>query len=231
MDGVTGKTVALTRIQKLIGRLMLQSKREAPCCYLSVLVDMTELVNMRKSYCKTAGVRVTTNDFFICAIGRAAKEFPLMAGRFSEDGENIQIAGEIGVGIAVAASQGLVVPVVKNVSEKSLVQIAADSSELVKKSRANKLDLDDFEGANIVFSSLGMYGVNSFFAIKPPDAACIISIGKFEDTIVPEEGGPTVRKMMSVGLAADCRIANEIYAAKFLNCITVQLEAPETLTG
>ncbi len=229
MNSASENTVPLTRIQKLIGKYMLQSKREGPCCYLEARADMTDLVAMRRPYCKQAGVRVTTNDFFFCAIGRAVKKFPLMAGHLDAGGASVRIPDNVGVGFAVEAPQGLVVPVIKNVLEKSLPQIAVQSSSLVEKARANKLTLDDFEGADIVFSSLGMYGITSFFAIKPPGAVGIVSVGKFEDTLVPANGRLTVRKTMSVGLAADRRIVSEFYAAQFLSCVVELLEAPEML--
>jgi pyruvate/2-oxoglutarate dehydrogenase complex dihydrolipoamide acyltransferase (E2) component len=230
MDTAFENTLPLTRIQRLIGKLMLQSKREGPCSYLESRVDMTDLANMRKSYCRAMHVRVSTNDFFFCAIARGMKKFPLMAGQFDTNCENIQIPEHVGVGFAVSAPQGLVVPVLKNVLEKSLPQIATESDALIKKARANKLNLDDFAGANITFSSLGMYGVNSFFAIKPPGTTGIISIGKFEDTVVPVDGDAVIRKTMSVGLAVDRRIVSDFYAAKFLGCVRSQLENPETLT-
>ena len=229
MNNACEKTVPLTRIQKLIGKYMLQSKREGPCCYLEARADMTDLVAMRRPYCKQAGVRVTTNDFFFCEIARAAKRYPLIAGHLDDNGANIRIGDDVEVGFAVAAPQGLVVPVIKNASGKSLPQIAVQSSALVEKARANKLALDDFEDADIIFSSLGMYGGSSFFGIKPPGIASIISVGKFEDTIVPSKGKLTIRKTMSVGLAADRRIVNEFYAAKFLNCVVELLQAPEIL--
>jgi len=221
--------VPLTRIQKLIGKYMLQSKLQEPCCYLEKNADMTDLSAMRRSYCKAAKCRVTTNDFFFCAIGKAAKKNPLMAGHLDEDGAGVRIPDNVGVGFAVAAPQGLVVPVIKNILGKSLAQIAAWSNSLIEKARANKLALDDFDGADIVFSSLGMYGVSAFFAIKPPGVAGIISVGKLEDTVVPSEGGLTTRRTMSIGLAADRRIVDEFYAAKFLNCVVELLQAPEIL--
>jgi pyruvate dehydrogenase E2 component (dihydrolipoamide acetyltransferase) len=229
MNSASENTVPLTRIQKLIGKYMLQSKRQGPCCYLETRADMTSLTDMRRPYCKEVGVRVTTNDFFFCAIGRAAKKFPLMAGHLEDNGAGVRIPDDVSVGFAVEAPQGLVVPVIKNILGKSLPKIAARSNSLVEKARANKLTLDDFEGADIVFSSLGMYGVSSFFAIKPPGVAGIVSAGKIEETVVPSKGGLTTRKTMSVGLAADRRIVNEFYAAQFLNCVVELLQAPETL--
>ena len=229
MKSLCVKKVPLTRIQKLIGKYMLQSKRQGPCFYLETSADMTRLMDMRRAYCKQVGVRVTTNDFFFRAMAEALRKFPLMAGRLEDNGAGVRTFENAGIGFAVAAPQGLVVPVLKNILGKTLPQIAALSGALIKKARANKLSLDDFEGDDIVFSSLGMYGVSSFFAIKPPGAACIISAGKIAERFVPSEEGPAARKMMSVGLAADRRIVDEFYSAQFLDGIVRLLQAPEML--
>ena len=230
MSSVSDNKLPLTGIQKLIGRLMTQSKHRSPCCYLQARADMTELAKMRKPYCRQAGMRVTTNDFFFCAIARAAKKFPLTAARFDKMETQFKISEKIGIGFAVSAPQGLVVPVIKNTAEKKLVQIAEQSDDLLKKARANKLTPHDFQDANIVFTSLGMYGISSFFAIAPPGATGIISVGTIDNCFVPKGNDKYIRKIMSVGLAVDRRIIDEFYAAKFLKDVIERIENPETLT-
>lgn len=220
----------LTRIQRLIGRYMLQSKRTKASAYLTVRADLTELTRMRKAYCKQVKVRATTQDFFICAIARAIAAYPLMAAAFSQDGRFLEISEQIGVGFAVAAPQGLVVPVVQDVEHKNLPQLAAESEALLKKARANKLLPDDFDGANIVLTGLGMYGIESFYAISPPSALGIVSIGNIEDVVAPIENGFVTRKKMYVSLAFDQCIVDEFYAAEFLSCIAESLEDPWSLT-
>jgi pyruvate dehydrogenase E2 component (dihydrolipoamide acetyltransferase) len=229
MTEVPQNTVPLTRVQKLIGYLMLKSKHEKPCCYMETHADITGLIAIRKRFCKESGVRVTTNDFFVHAIACAIKKHPLLAGKIDESGKNIIIAEKFGVGLAVAAAQGLVVPVIHDTAEMSITQVAAKTDELIKKARTNKLVLEDFDGANVVLSGLGMYGINSFLAITPPASTAIISIGKFDNKVLPINGEMVTRKMMSVALAVDKRIINEFYAARFLNCIIEQLENPECL--
>ncbi len=223
------KRIALSHVQRLIGRLMLQSKTECPCFYLETAVDLTDVSAMRKPLCRRLGIRITTNDFFLCAIARAVARFPLMAGKLDPTGQFIDISPQIGLGFAVSAPQGLVVPVIKNVSEKSLPQIAEESDKLLKKARSNKLMPDDLYGENIVLSGLGMYGVTSFLAIAPPGTTGIISIGNVNDTIVVTGNGFVVRKKMSVSLAVDGRIVNEVYAAGFLQHIIDRLEHPQQL--
>ena len=104
--------IPLTRIQSLIGRRMLHSKRHKPCFYLGIKADVTELMGLRRKYSKAVAVRVATNDFCIRAMALAMEKYPLMAGQF--DGDHIQIAGSIDIGLAVSAPQGLVVPVVRD---------------------------------------------------------------------------------------------------------------------
>ncbi len=230
-DAVEHNQLPLSRIQKLIGDYMHQSKRDKACAYLRVRVDLTDLVAMRKKYCRQVKVRVTTNDFFIYAIARAIKEYPLMAATIDPSGNNLVIAENIGVGFAVAAPQGLVVPVLKQMNDKSLIETANDSQRLLEKARANKLLPDDFDGANMVLTGLGMYGIESFYAISPPSATGILSIGNIEEAVMPVDGGFEMRRMMYAALAFDQRVVDEFYAAQFLKMILDLLQNPAAMTG
>jgi pyruvate dehydrogenase E2 component (dihydrolipoamide acetyltransferase) len=221
----------LTRIQKLIGSYMLQSKRSKANAYIRMRADLTKLGRMRKAYCRRVNARVTTNDFFIYAITQAVKEYPLMAAAIDPSGNELVITRDIGVGFAVAAPQGLVVPVLKRMNDKTLTETAIESEDLLKRARANRLIPDDFDGANMVLTGLGMYGVESFYAISPPSATGILSIGNIEDTVIPSEKGFQIRRMMYVSLAFDQRVVDEFYAAAFLRHIINLLEDPTVLTS
>jgi pyruvate dehydrogenase E2 component (dihydrolipoamide acetyltransferase) len=221
--------VPLTRIQKLIGVYMLQSKQTKANGYLRMRADLTDLAAMRKRYCRKTQSRVTTNDFFIYAIAQAIMKYPLMAATMDEAMDNMVIPERIGVGFAVAAPQGLVVPVIHNMQLKTLAETADESDLLVKKARCNQLMPDDFDGATIVLSGLGMYGIESFYAISPPSATGIISIGNFEDVVMPDGEGFATRKMMYVSLAFDQRLLDEFYAVEFLKHVVDLLQHPETM--
>jgi pyruvate dehydrogenase E2 component (dihydrolipoamide acetyltransferase) len=219
----------LTRIQKLIGHYMHESKRNKASAYLRVRIDLTDLVAMRKNYCRRMKVRVTTNDFFVYAIAKAVKEYPLLAATIDVSGDNLVIAEHIGVGFAVAAPQGLVVPVIKQMNDKTLIETAMESEILLNKARSNKLLPDDFDGANMVLTGLGMYGIESFYAISPPSAIGILSIGNIEEAFVPFKGDFEMRRMMYAALAFDQRVVDEFYAAKFLRMIQDMLQNPSEL--
>ncbi len=219
--------IPLTRIQKLIGRRMLQSKRTKSCFYIESKADVTELMAIRRKLRKSLGVRITTNTFYIRALGLAAQKFPLTMGRF--DGDCIRFADEINVGFAVNAPQGLVVPVVKHADGKTLPEIARVEERLTNKARDNKLTLEEIEGETIALSNLGAYGTDSFIGIVPPPTTIILAVGNVIHTIVPRDGEMTERKIVSLCLAADRRVVDEIYAAQFLGLIKKQLQDPEQL--
>ena len=229
MDNPTQKHIRLTRIQKLIGERMLKSKLSKPCFYLASKADITELMAMRPKLRKSLGVKITTNAFYIRALGLAVQKYPLAAGKI--DGDTIKIAEHINVGFAVNAPQGLVVPVIKDAGETSLPDIARQEALLTYKARDNLLTLEDIEGETVALSNLGAYGIDCFLGIVPPPASTILAVGNAIPTpVYPAESDEiAVRKIVSLSLAADQRVLNEVYAAQFLNFITQELQNPQQL--
>jgi pyruvate dehydrogenase E2 component (dihydrolipoamide acetyltransferase) len=219
--------IALTAIQKLIGKRMLYSKATKPCFYIKSRVDVTELMALRPKLRKSLGTKVTTNAFYIHCLAVAAKKFPLMLGRISAGG--IKIPESINVGFAVNAPQGLVVPVIKDADKKSLVQIAQLEQGLTNLARDNKLMLEQMEGETIALSNLGAYDIDSFLGIVPPPASTILAVGNVIQKFIPVNGKPAVRKLVSLSLAVDSRITNAFYASRFLSYIVQNLKAPEQL--
>jgi pyruvate dehydrogenase E2 component (dihydrolipoamide acetyltransferase) len=217
--------IPLTRIQKLIGRRMLQSKQSKPCFYLEAKADVTELMALRPKLRKSFGVRITTNAFYIHILGLAAQKYPLVVGRL--EGESITIAERINVGFAVNAPQGLVVPVVKDAADKTLPEIGQEETLLTDRARDNKLTLEEIEGETIALSNLGAYGIDSFVGIVPPPASTILSVGNVIPTIVCRDGEIEARKVVCLSVAADRRVVNETYAAEFLNYIKDRLQHPQ----
>jgi pyruvate dehydrogenase E2 component (dihydrolipoamide acetyltransferase) len=217
--------IPLTRIQKLIGRRMLKSKQSKACFYLEARADVTELMALRPKLRKSFGVRVTTNAFYIHILGLAAEKYPLAVGRLQ--GESITIADRINVGFAVNAPQGLVVPVVKDAAGKTLPEIAREEKLLTDKARDNKLTLEEIEGETIALSNLGAYDIDSFLGIIPPPASTILSVGNVIHAAVCRNGEIEARKTVSLSVAADRRILDEIYAAGFLNYIKDRLQNPQ----
>lgn len=206
---------------------MLQSKRTKPCFYVEAKADVTELMAARPKLRKSLGVRITTNAFYIRVLGLAAREYPLSTGRLI--GGDIELVDAINVGFAVNAPQGLVVPVVKNACDKTLAEIACEEKLLTDRARDNLLTLEEIEGETIALSNLGAYDIDSFLGIVPPPATTILSVGNVVAEVVCCAGAITVRKMVSLSLAADHRVVDVPYAARFLSFIREKLQDPQQL--
>jgi len=220
-------SIPLTRIQRLIGKRMLEAKRSKPCFYVDLKADVTELMALRPKLKKSLGVKITTNAFYIRALATAVKKYPLVTGILDDD--NIRIPNAVNVGFAVNAPQGLVVPVIKDADKKTLAEIACLEKSLTEKARSNKLTLEQMEGETIALSNLGAYGVDSFFGIVPPPASTILAVGNVINTAVTVQGKAAARKMVSLTLAADSRIIDSTCAAQFLKFIKEQLQNPQQL--
>jgi len=226
--------VPLSRIQRLIAGRMLASKRSKPCFYLEIRADVTELMGMRHRLSKRLGVKITSNAFFIRALALAATEYPLMVGRFTDQDEPeaeavIRIADHVNVGFAVNTARGLIVPVVKHAERQSLAEIAQEEKRLTAGARSNTLILEDLEGETVALSNLGAYDIDQFFGIVPPPVSAILAAGKIAATAAPHDGRFVVRKTVSLSLAVDHKVVDSEYAARFLQYLTGQLEAPECL--
>ena len=100
---------------------------------------------------------------------------------------------------------------------------------MTDKARSNKLTPADLEGACITLSNLGVYEIESFYAVSPPGQCSIVAVGKTIDTCIPKDGGFVNRKMMMITLAADYKVVTATCAAAFLNCIIDQLQNPVSL--
>ena len=222
-----GSTVPVNRLQRITAERMLKSKQEIPCFYLTVKVDMTELVARRTRVNEAGDVKVAFNDFIMKTVASGLEKYPLMTGQLA--GDVIKLADAIHIGLAISVKDGLVAPLVKDVNRKDIKQIARDSQALVERARNDKLDLSDLEGGCITVSNLGAFGIESFIPIVVPGQCSILGIGRIADTCVPDNGNILVRKLMNITLSVDHKVANGAYAAQFLDFVKKMLEDPKTL--
>ena len=220
-----GSTVPLNRLQRITAERMLKSKREIPCFYLTVRVDLTELVAARAKVNETGNVRVAFNDFIMKAVATGLEKFPMMTGQLA--GDSIKLADAIHVGLAISVPDGLVAPLVKDVNKKDVRQVARDSQALIERARNDKLDLSDLEGGCITVSNLGAFGIESFIPIVVPGQCSILGVGRITDTCVPDNGNILVRKLMKMTLSVDHKVTNGAYAAQFLDFVKKTLEDPK----
>ncbi|MER3514044.1 MAG: 2-oxo acid dehydrogenase subunit E2, partial [Chloroflexota bacterium] len=165
-----GEERPLSRIRQLIARRMVDAK-QAPHFYVTIEVDMAGAMKLRQdaNALLDDAHKLSVNDLIVKAAALALREFPRLNASFA--GDKIIIHPEINIGIAVALEDGLITVVIRNADQKSLSQIAAESKEIIARTREGKNRPEDFEGITFTTSNLGMYDVDSFIAIiNPPNA-------------------------------------------------------------
>jgi pyruvate dehydrogenase E2 component (dihydrolipoyllysine-residue acetyltransferase) len=218
------ESVPLTSIRKTIAR-RLTAAWQAPVFQLTVSADMTranELVARAREL--NPDVRVTVTDLLAKVCAQALMRHRDVNVEFAEDA--LLKHPSANIGIAVAAPQGLIVPVVRGVERLSLAETAQQRAEVVGRTRDNKLRQDDLEGGTFTISNLGMYGVEQFVAVLNPPQAAILAVGATEDRVVARDGEPVVRPTMTMTLTVDHRAVDGAEAADFLRTVKTFLEEP-----
>ena len=221
-----GQTIPMSRMQKITAQKMVQSKREKPCFYLTVKVDVSELMKVRERLNRTSEVKISYHDFIMRAVARGLEKFPIMTGRTA--GDAIELAESIGIGLAISVPDGLVAPIIKEVNKKGLREIARESKALIEKAQNNKLEYEDLEGGCITISNLGALGVESFIPIVVPGQCSILGVGQIRDVYTGEGDDIMASKIMKMTLSADHKVVNGAYAAQFLDCVRKLLEDTST---
>lgn len=218
------ESVPLTSIRKTIAR-RLTAAWQAPVFQLTVSADMTranELVARAREL--NPDVRITVTDLLAKVSAQALMRHRDVNVEFTEDA--ILKHPSANIGIAVAAPQGLVVPVVRGVERLTLAQTAELRGEVVGRARDNKLQSDDLQGGTFTISNLGMFGVEQFVAVLNPPQAAILAVGATEDRVVVEDGEMVVRPMMTMTLTVDHRAVDGAAAADFLRTLKSFVEDP-----
>ena len=216
--------VPLTNIRKTIARRLTEAW-QIPVFQLQTSADMTRVnalvARLRE---RDPDVRVTVTDVLTKISAQALMRHREVNAEFTEDA--ILLHPSANVGLAVAAPQGLVVPVIRGAERLSLTEIAAVRGDLVGRSRENKLRAEDIEGGTFTISNLGMYAVERFTAVLNPPQAAIVAVGATEDRVVPFDGGTAVRPMVTLTGTFDHRAVDGAPAAAFLQTLKESLEDP-----
>jgi pyruvate dehydrogenase E2 component (dihydrolipoamide acetyltransferase) len=217
--------VPLTSLRKTIARRMTEAW-QAPAFQISMSADMTRAVELRERLLARArdGVRPSYNDILIKVCAAALMRHREVNARFA--GDAVELLPSADIGIAVAVPNGLIVPVVRACEVKSIEQIAAESRELVTRTREGKLRQEDLEGGSFTISNLGMYGVEQFVAVLNPPQAAILAVGALEERVVVSEGDLEVRPLMTMTMTCDHRSLDGATASDFLRTVKEYLEEP-----
>ncbi|HUJ71713.1 MAG TPA: dihydrolipoamide acetyltransferase family protein [Verrucomicrobiae bacterium] len=218
---IAEKPKPMSKMRQIIAQRLQQSVVTAPHFYVTVEVDMTDLVALRARL-KEQGVPFTVTDFIAHAVVRTLQEFPKV--NSTTDGRSARWHSHVGLGLAVSLEQGLVVPVVRNADELSLAELSQQARALAEKARTGKLTPDEMSGGTFTISNMGMLDVENFTAIINPGESAILAVSSTLKKPVVREDKVVVRSVMKMTLSSDHRLIDGALAARFANAVKQKLE-------
>ena len=219
--------IVLSRAEQVAAERLTTSYQQIPHIHISMDVSAVWLQQFRQGY-KLEGKKISLNDLIVKATAKVLSEFPRV--NCLDHGGTFHYANQIDIGIAVAAEQGLLVPVIRGAGDKSVEEIAADGARLVDDARHGRLSPDDMIGGTFTISNLGMFGVSRFTAIINPPQVAILAVGAIENKVVASGADSfAVRPQLTLTMAADHRVVDGALAARFLSRLKQVLETPGLL--
>lgn len=219
----------VSQMRKTIARRLAESKFSAPHFYLTMEIDMDEIIKAREVINTVAGVKISFNDLVIKAVASSLRKHPKINSSWL--GDKIRYNNHIHIGVAIAVEEGLLVPVVRFADGKTLTQIATEVRNYSAKAKDKKLQPSDWEGNTFTISNLGMFGIEEFTAIINPPDACILAVGGIKQTPVVKNGQIVPGNLMKVTLSCDHRVVDGVLGAAFLQTLKRNLENPVLMLG
>ncbi len=219
-----------TSMRIIIAKRMKESVSVSPHYTVSIDVDMTEVVKLRKKlneYLTDNTYKISYNDILMKIVSKAIETFPLINSCYNE--EKIKIFKNVNFGLAVGLEDGLIVPVVKQVNKKSISEIALANIKNVDAAKNNKLQKSDITGGTITLSNLGMFGINNFTAIINQPESCILAVGGIIEKPIVKDHQIVIKEMMNITGSFDHRLIDGNLGAAFLSKVKEIIENPQLL--
>ena len=218
----------LSRMRQAIARVTSQSKHEAPHFYVTADIDMTRAMALRRQINESLdeGKRVTVNDIVVKAVAMILNAHPRFNASFK--GDHLELHAAANIGVAIALHEGLIIAAVPGCQDRSLLQIAEATRDLVRRAEGGTLRAEEYE-STFSISNMGMFDVDSFSAIIYPPNAAVLAIASVKQQPVVRDGELAVAQMMSATLSVDHRVADGAEAARFLVDVKSLLEQPVKL--
>lgn len=222
------REIPLTQMRKAIVRATTQSKAPVPHFYVTIEVDMADGLGMVEDSKKPpARAPISLNHLVLAAAARALTQHPGINAAFA--GETIRLFSRIDIGIAVALTDGLIVPVLRDCGHKTLAQIVETERALVTRAKNRDLSPEDCAGATFLISNLGAFDVESFSAVILPPAAAVLAVGSAREVPVVRDGRVEAGHRMKVTMSCDHRVIDGAAAAQFLHAFKQAVEQARDL--
>jgi len=224
--------IPLRGVRRSIAKAMVKSKYTAPHVTTMDEADVTELWKIRekeKNAAEKKGIKLTILPFILKAVIAGLIEHPYLNATLDDENEEIILKKYYNIGFATDTPEGLMVPVVKNAKDKSILQVAQELTELAEKARNRTIDLADLKGGTFTITNYGaLGGIYGTPIINHPEVA-ILGVGKIKETPVVRDGKIEIRKILHLALSFDHRVVDGGEAARFLNTVIARIEDPDLI--
>jgi pyruvate dehydrogenase E2 component (dihydrolipoamide acetyltransferase) len=225
------KAIPFEGMRKIIADNMQASLQNAAQLTAFTEVDVTEMVRfrdlVREEYKKDDSVKISYNDIIILATARALLQHPMMNSTLI--GEEILVHNTVHMGIAVALSEGLIVPKLRHAENKNLLQIAKEIRQLAQKAREGALTIEEVTDGTFTITNVSMLGMDGFTPVLNPPETGILGVGRVKEKPAVFKGEITIRHMMTLSLTFDHRVVDGAPAMTFLKTLARFLEQPMLL--
>jgi pyruvate dehydrogenase E2 component (dihydrolipoamide acetyltransferase) len=224
---VAGASEPLSQLARLMAERTTQSWTSVPHFFLAQTVDAGALAEFQKklSAGSAPGTAPTITDLLIALLARVLEKHPKMNASWAGDG--IRLNPDINISVAMAVKDGVVGAVLPKANKEPVAALSSLRRELTERARAGRLRPADISGGTFTLSNLGMYKVNAFSAIITPPQCAILAVGAIADAVVPVDGKPGIRPMMTMTLSSDHRVVDGARAAEFLGDLVNAIREPE----
>jgi pyruvate dehydrogenase E2 component (dihydrolipoamide acetyltransferase) len=227
-EGV-GERIPFRGIRKKIAEALTHSLKTAAHFQVVDEADVTKLDEKRKALSSLVGRKFSFLPFIMTAVIKGLKEHPVLNSTVDDFVEEILVHNVVNLGCAVDTDQGLMVAVLKNANELSLVQLADETARLARECRDRTIKREELSGGTFTISNVGSYGgMFTTPIINYPEVA-ILGVGRAKEQVLTKDGTFYAGKVLPLSLSCDHRVVDGAAGAKFLRTVIELLENPEEL--
>jgi pyruvate dehydrogenase E2 component (dihydrolipoamide acetyltransferase) len=223
------ETETLSQTARLMAERTTQSWTSVPHFFVVREVDAGALMEARQRLSpeieKSRNVRLTLTDLLVALVARALAKHSRLNASWAGDG--VRLNPDVNISVAMAVKDGVVGAVIHKADALEIGEISVQRRDLTERARAGRLRPVDITGGTFTISNLGMYKVDAFSAIITPPQAAILAVGGVADRVVPVNGQPGIRPMVTLTLSSDHRVVDGARAAEFMYDLAELILNPE----
>ena len=218
----------LSPLRRTVSRRMLESWTTIPKINQFDEADITAILSLREKHhsaYEQSGARLTLTSFILVVLARALKKHPMANASLNETTGELIFKDYCHIGIAVDTDAGLIVPVLRDVDKKNLLQLSRELQDLTQKTRERKIGLEELQGGTFTISNQGSIGGSHFTPIIYAPQVAILGVGQGQNKPVVVDGKIAVRNMLPLCLAYDHRVLDGANAVRFLKDVIIALQS------